>query len=449
MRIYRLSLFPLPAKAYFLLHAYSQRLAVLLLAGGLLAVPQGRVQGADSTDSTTTATTTRIPGDTSIPGADLNWISTWAGSPSSDANFAFAGSAYNGNNTFNNQTVRLIVHASLGGSRVRVRLSNELSGAPLRIGAAHIALSAGGASIAVGSDRTLTFSGGEGSVMIPAGAPVLSDPVKLDVPALADLTVTLFLPDNVTVTTAVVTSKQTNYVAPAASGDNTGAVTLPLDPTAPTITQWPILTRVDVRDAGAQVFVALGSSITLGYLTTQDANARWTDVLAKRLNKKFLPVSVVNSSIIANRLLANGAGLGALARLDRDVFSQPGVGYVFINDILGVESQVATSPVDIIAGLRQIVERAHGHNIKVYAGTILPLGGSSNYSPQFEINRQTVNTFIRTAGIVDGVVDFDAALSDPANPAYILEIYDGGDHHHPNDLGNKKMAQAFALTLFQ
>ena len=233
------------------------------------------------------------------------------------------------------------------------------------------------------------------------------------------------------------------------SGDTTGFATLSPDTVDPTITQWPLLTRVDVHSPGSRVFVAFGSSITLGYLTTPNANARWTDVLAKRLRNHGLPVSVVNSSIVANALSRNGAGLGALARLDRDVFSQPDVGYLFINDILGVESQIATSPDEVIAGLRQIIERAHDHNIKIYAGTVLPLGGANGYSATFEANRQGVNAFIRTGGELDGIVDFDAALRDPSNPTVILSAYDGGDHHHPNDLGNKIMAQLFDLALFQ
>ena len=414
--------------------------ASLLLGSAFLCGPQGLIHGADSASTVETA----------IPAIDTGWVSTWAGSPSTTSNFNFASSAYNGNNAYSNQTVRLIVHASLGGNRVRIRLSNELGAAPLVIGAAHIALSESGASIIAGTDRTLTFNGGDASVTIPANAPVLSDPVKLEVPALANLAVSLFLPDAVTVATAVPTSKQTNYVAPMASGDNTGALTLPADPPPnPTITQWPLLTRVDVHDAGSRVFVALGSSITLGYLTTQDANARWTDVLAKRMNNNALPVSVVNSSIVANALLINGAGLGALARLDRDVFSQPGVAYVFINDILGVQSQTSQSPGEIIAGLRQLIERAHGQNIKVFAGTILPLGGAGGYSATFEADRQAVNEYIRTSGAFDGIVDFDAVIRDPNNPSVILAAYDGGDHHHPNDAGNRVMAKAFDLALFQ
>ena len=345
--------------------------------------------------------------------------------------------------------MRLIVHASLGGNRVRIQLSNELSATPLVIGAAHIALSDTGAAIVAGTDRVLTFNGGNPSVTIPPSAPVLSDPVKLEVPALVNLAVSLYLPGAVTVSTDVPNSLQTNYVAPSGSGDNTGAQTLPLDPVDPTITQWPLLTRVDVRAVGSRVCVALGSSITLAVLSTPNANARWTDVLAKRLWRKALPVAVVNSSIIANALLQDGAGIGGLARLDRDVFSQPGVSYVFINDILGVQSQISSAPAEIIGGLRQLIERAHSHNIKVFAGTIIPLGGAAGYTATFEANRQGVNDFIRTSGAFDGFVDFDAAVRDPANPDVILAAYDGGDHHHPNDLGNLRLAQAFDLAMFQ
>ena len=429
----------LQIKAYCSCHFRGARRASLVLVGVFLAM-LARPVGAESIGGVVAIV---------VPAGDIGWVSTWTGSPSGpDTNFTFAGSAYNGNNTYSNQSIRLIVHASLGGTRVRINLSNELSTVPLRIGAAHIALSAGGASIVDGTDRTLTFNGGQDSVTIPPNAPILSDLVKLDVPALADLAVTIFLPDTVTVTTAVPLSRQTNYVAPAGSGDNTGSSTLPLDASS-SITQWPILTRVDVRAAGSRTCVVLGSSIALGALSTQDANARWTDFLAKRLNNHGLPVSVVNASIVADPLLSNLGGLGALARLNRDALTQPGISYLFINDVSGVESQSAASPAVIIAGLRQLIKRVHSANVKVYAGTIIPLGGGSGYSAAFEANRQGVNDFIRNGGELDGYVDFDAAVRDPANPTAILAAYDGGDHHHPNDAGDKVLAHTFDLALFQ
>ncbi len=389
------------------------------------------------------------PGVSPIPVAETDWVCTWAGSPSSPSNnFEFTSSAYNGTDSFNNQTVRLLVHASLGGSRVRIRLSNEGGATPLVIGAAHIAVSGTGSGIVPGTDRALTFDNGRPTVTIPPYALIFSDAVDLDFPALAELSVSLYLPDPVTVTTGVPNSMQTSYVAPAGSGDTTGAAALPLDPVDPTITQWPLLTGVDVNAGGERSFVAFGSSVTLGYLTTLNANARWTDVLAKRLHDNNLPIAVVNASIVADRLL--GGNDGALARLQRDALSEPAISYVFINDILGVECQQPNSTsANIIGGIYQVVQRAHSQNVKVYAGTILPLGGATLYTAAFEAKRQAVNAFIRTTGELDGFVDFDAALRDPANPLALLPAYDGGDHHHPNDLGNSVMAHAFNLDLFR
>ena len=382
---------------------------------------------------------------------NTNWVGTWGASPTGPAtNSFFAPSAYNGNNTFNDQTIRLVAHASLGGSRVRIRLSNELGTTPLAVSAAHLALSDGaGPAILAGSDRVLTFNSGDTAVTIPPGAPVVSDPVDLDVPALANLSVSLFFAGSVTVTTGSPNSLQTNYVAPANGGDLTGVPSLPLDAANPTITQWPLLTAVEVRDPGAHSLVVEGSSISLGFLTTVNANVRWVDVLAKRLRNHALPVGVVNASIVANHLLANTLGPGALARLESDVLARSGIGYLFINDVLGVECQSQSDPAVIIGGLRQLLTRAHTRGVKVYAGTVLPLGGATGYSATFEDNRQAVNAYIRTGVEVDGYVDFDAALSDPANPTQLLPAYDGGDHHHPNDAGNKRMAQVFDLGLFR
>ena len=388
-------------------------------------------------------------GATAASSTDTAWVCTWAGSPSNPTvNFEFASSAYNGTNSFNNQTLRLIVHASLGGAEVRIRLSNEDGATPLVIGAAHIAVRGAGASIVPGTDRALTFDNGRPIATIPPYAVTFSDPVNLNVPALADLSVSLYLPDPVTVTTGVPNSLQTNYVAPAGSGDTTGAATLPLDPADPTITQWPILIGVDINAGGERSFVALGSSVTLGYLTTPNGNDRWTDVLAKRLHDNDLPVGVVNASIVADRLLGNADG--ALARLQVDGLSEPGISYLFINDVLGVECQQPESaPANIIGGIYQVIQRAHSQNVKVYAGTIIPLNGSTQYTPAFEAKREAVNAFIRMTDKLDGFVDFDAALRDPANPTALLPAYDGGDHHHPNDLGNSVMAHAFNLDLFE
>lgn len=381
---------------------------------------------------------------------DDGWVAVWGGSPSDPRSFTFVTSAYKGTNQINNQTIRLIVHPTLSDQRVRIRLSNELGDVPVTIGSAHIAV-CDAAGIAVpGSDRVLTFNGGDGSATLPIGAPLLSDSVPLDVSTASNLAISLYLPGEVTLTTAVINTVQRSYISPPGSGDLGGSIQLPLDPDQPSFQQWPLLTSVEVHNGNAKAFVALGSSITLGVLSTVDANARWTDFLAKKLRNHGLEVSVVNASILANALSSPFNGPNALARLERDVFSVSGVQYVFINDILGVESQVVgQQPPGIIGGLRQLITRAHSRHIKVYAGTILPLAGGAGYTENFEANRTAVNAFIRSGGELDGYVDFDLAVRDPANPTALLLKYDGGDHHHPNDAGDAVLGKAFDLDLFR
>lgn len=384
-----------------------------------------------------------------------SWVSTWGTGVSGTSNDAFFGaSAYKGNNVFDQQAVREIVHASLGGAKVRVRLSNELGAAAVTVGAVHLALSDGDANIVPGTDRVLTFRDGSTSVTIPPGAPEVSDAVNFEVPANANLSISLYFSTPTTVTSGHPYAMQHTYVSPAGSGDVAAAEALPLDPDHPSITQWPLLSGVEVRVPGARTFVALGSSITDGFLSTVDANHRWTDYLAVRLARKGLPVGVVNASIVANPLMRVGNANPALARFDRDVLARPGVAYVFINDVLGVEIQGGANVPDaeyadaVIGALRQYQLRAHSRGIKAYAGTIIPLGGATNYTPSYEVRRQLINAFIRGGGL-DGYADFDAAVRDPADPTRILGAYDGGDHHHPNDAGYKALAHAFDLALFQ
>lgn len=386
----------------------------------------------------------------------VSWVSTWGTSVSGTNDSLFAFSAYNGNNVFNNQVIRETVHASLGGAVLRVRLSNEKGTAAVLVGAAHIALTDTAANIVPGTDRTLTFRGGSASVTIPAGSPELSDAVDLDVPANANLSISLYFPASTPVATFHPYAMQTTYVSPPNSGDVTGATTLPLDSAQPVLNQWSLIGGVEVQQAvGTRAFVALGSSITDGYLSTQDTNHRWTDYLALRFARKGLPVGIVNASLIANPLVRVGNGDPVLVRFDRDVLARPGAAYVFLNDVLGVEIQTSGSPLSdadyaqaTIGALRQYRTRAHSLGLKAYAGTIIPLGGAPNYTTSYETKRQIVNAFIRNGGL-DGYADFDAAVRDPADPTRILAAYDGGDHHHLNDAGYKALAHSFDLALFQ
>ena len=377
------------------------------------------------------------------------WLGSWGSAP--------AGPPLETNTQmFNNQTVRLIVHSSIGGTRARIRLSNEMGATPLRIGGAHLALRAGGGDIADGSDRVLTFSGAA-SITIAPGAAVLSDAVELAVPALSDLAVSLYLPAATPATTLHGTALQTNYVS--LPGNYLGAVTFP---TERTITQWPFLTEVDVQGNGATI-VTLGNSITDGTRSSIDRNSRWPDWLARRLqitrdggiNSRL---GVVNRGISGNRLLSNPP-LGSLAgrntqeRFDRDVLATAGARYltvlIGINDIGNSTPEAPVSTDDLIAGYRQIIARAHAKGIAVIGTTLTPFEGAGYYSPQKEEVRQAVNNWIRGSDEFDGVIDFDRVLRDPANPRRFNPAYDSGDHLHPNDLGYEAMGNAVPLELFR
>ncbi|QJE01201.1 SGNH/GDSL hydrolase family protein [Massilia forsythiae] len=403
------------------------------------------------------------------------WVGTWGTAPAGPPLAAQL-------QTFSNQTLRMIVHTSIGGAQVRIRISNEFGTMPLRIGEAHVALRQGGAAIVAGSDRPLTF-GGARSVTIPPGAPVLSDPVQLDVPALSDLAVSLYLPETVQANTLHGAAFQTNYVS--LPGNFTGAATLPTDRT---ITSWPFLTEVDVDAPGSAAIVALGDSITDGAVTTVDANRRWPDLLALRLQttRDLVAAStgqaggaaggaglaanarlgVINRGIGGNRLLRDPGeqplfGRAALARFDRDVLATAGVRYMVvligINDIghpgTGtIPASEAPTVSDLIAGYRQLIERAHAKGIAAYGATLTPFEGTvfpGYYSPEKEQIRQAVNDWIRSGDAFDGVIDFERAVRDPSHPARMLPAYDSGDHLHPNDLGMQAMANAIPLELFR
>jgi lysophospholipase L1-like esterase len=407
----------------------------LLLTGAVLAVSLAWVAPA-----------TGAP-----PAVAEHWVGTWgagAGGPRLPAYTTM----------FFNQTLRLVVHTSIGGNRVRIRLSNEMGSTPLAVGEAHIAVRAGGTEIATGSDRALTF-GGRPAVTIPPGAPVLSDPVELNVPALSDLAISLYLPGNAAATTMHGMGSQTSYVS--LPGNHTAAPTLPL---ANTIQSWPFLTEVDVDSSGAAI-VTFGDSITDGNRSTPDANNRWPDWLARRLQAVRDPaagidgrLAVINRGISGNRLLADApegslAGRNALDRFERDVLGAAGAKYMTVmlgmNDI-GYSATANPLGADaVIAGLRRLAARAREKGIAAFAATLTPFEGGGYYSPQKEAVRQAVNDWIRSNDEFDGVIDFDAVLRDPANTSRLLPAYDSGDHLHPNDLGYQAMGNAVPLELFR
>ena len=394
---------------------------------------------------------------TSILSAADHWVATWGASPS--AQLADEAQMRAAHLVFSNQTVREIVRGSIGGTTVRIRLSNAHNRETVNIAAAHLALRARDSGIAGGSDRALTFSG-RPNIVLPPDAVAISDPVKLAIPAGADVAVSLFIPGTAMAGGVHYGALQTSYTA---TGDVTGAPTL----TEPaTLASWAYLAGVDVMAAdNAGTLVTFGDSITDGTRSTPDRNQRWPNLLDERLRarKGAAAVGVVNAGIGGNRVLHDAVpnvirfGVNAMARFDRYVLAQPGVKYVVvmegINDIgfpPGVSS--ATEEVtaeDVIAGHRQLIERAHERGLKIMGGTLTPFEGAAYYTTAKEVKRKAVNEWIRTGKAYDGVIDFDEAVRDPANPLRFLPAFDGGDHLHPSDAGYKAMAAVIDLTLFR
>ncbi|HEY4354544.1 MAG TPA: SGNH/GDSL hydrolase family protein [Acidobacteriaceae bacterium] len=376
--------------------------------------------------------------------SSAHWVGTWAASPLGQANVA---------NLFSSDTtLREIVHVSLAGSTLRVALSNELGTESLRIGGVTVAMSGGSGSVEPGT-TALTFNG-QHDVTIPPGAMVLSDAASFKLPAFGDLAVSIFVPGQTIKTLSNhPLALQTSYLAP---GNQVGSRTLN---SSKEIFAWEFLKGVQVMgtDNSGSV-VTLGDSITDGAQSTRNANARWPDLLAKRLqaNKKTANLSVLNEGISGNRLLHDNAGPSALARFDRDVLAQPNVRYLIllegINDIgRTAQPRDPGDPINttqLLGALQQIIDRAHAHGIKVYGATLTPYEGAKYASPDGIKMRQAENDFIR-GGKFDGVIDFDKLTRDPAHPGMYLPANDSGDHLHPNDTGYKAMGEGIDLKLFE
>lgn len=388
-------------------------------------------------------------------GAD-NWVATWGASPAPQLTDKVR--MDKSNLVLEDQTIREIVHTSIAGDAVRVRLSNAYGADPVAIGAARIALRESGSTINPGTDRALTFAG-RASVTIPAGALVLSDPVELKIPALTDVAISLYLPRHTVAGGIHYSAQQTNYIA---NGDATHSVKL--GRTA-AVTSWEFLTAVETREPeSAGTVVAFGDSITDGAHSTNDTNHRWPNTLADRLIAANKDLGVIDEGIGGNRILHDGEtsssitfGRNALARFDRDVIAQAGVKYLIIlegiNDIghpgFGAPAAEAVSADDLIGGITQMAERAHEKGIKVFGGTLTPFQGAHYYTDEGEKKREALNNWIRTTKVLDGYVDFDKAAQDPANPLRFNAAYDSGDHLHPNDAGYKAMGEAISLDLFR
>ncbi|MXY15437.1 MAG: SGNH/GDSL hydrolase family protein [Acidobacteria bacterium] len=412
--------------------------------------------------------------------AEARWIGTWATGPVSlpVPDEAAADSPLGTVPRVAGQTLRQVVRASIGGEAVRVLLSNQYGTAPLDIGAAHVALRADGPAIDAASGRSLTF-GGAPSATIQPGSLLLSDPVPLVLPPLAELAIDLYLPGDMwgagSPGTGHRTALSTTYLSP--TGDHAGAPDLPVDGTTLTFFY---LARVDVSTRTAPgAIVTLGDSITDGTASTPDTNSRWPDFLAERLVEEYGDAApgVLNVGIGGNRVLSHNGGMetilrrgapfgpgetppdpnaffgpSALSRFDRDVLLQAGVTHVVvlesINDVGFAYDNAWPAVEDLIAGHRALVQRAHARGLRIYGGTLTPFEGALTYSETGEAKRQGFNAWMRSDSAYDAVIEFDLAIRDPDHPTRILPAYDPGDAIHGNDDGYRAMAEAVDLALF-
>lgn len=382
--------------------------------------------------------------------ASDKWVGAWA-----------TGLVTVDKSAFKNQTLRLIVRSTLGGKRLRIRLSNLYGSQKLAIGAAHIALRDGaGERIVPGSDRKLSF-GGENAAAIGPGALLVSDPVDLEVKALSDLAVSLFIPGEVPEAFPITghgNCHQTNYLSVA--GDHTAATALPVQEKTE---NWYFLGAVEMMaPMNTGGIVCFGDSLTEGNLSSLDSNSRWPDQLARRLAKRGgRAFGVMNQGIGGNRVLHDLRGDSGLRRFDRDVLAQPGathaIVYIGTNDLRnqrGNPAEVVTAE-QMIAGLKQLALRAKTGGLIVYGATIIPYENETYHpgawTPQGEAKRGAINEWMRAHGgeFFDALIDFDEAVRDPTHPTSMRAEYDCGDHLHPSDNGYRHMGDSIDLKLFE
>ncbi len=405
-----------------------------------------------------------------FPQTKDHWVATWATSNitmnNADANAPLASARTP--LSFQNQTLREIVHTTIGGNSIRIRLSNVAGAQPVTFDAVFVGLQKDGANLVPGSNHQVTF-GSSKSATIREGAEALSDPVALSVEPQQNLAISLHAAASTGPATAHTYALQTNYLSESgnAAANDSGS------PFAKTNTSWFFLAAVDVLapQTVTGAIVALGDSITDGASSTPGTNGRWTDVLARRLGADHTAPakSVLNAGIGGNRILTSSPcwGENALARLGRDAFAQAGVEDIVLfegtNDIGQPDTPTASLPPhvvpclsktqitadDLIAGYKQIIAQAHARGLKIIGATILPYQGFRGWTAQGETKRKAANDWIKTRGQFDGVIDFDGILADPTNPARMKPEYDSGDHLHPSPAGHKAMGEAIDLALFR
>jgi len=371
---------------------------------------------------------------TGIAAADTPFVGTWSVS-------AYAQAAH-----FEQQTLRQIVHTSVGGATARIHLSNVFGDAPLQIADVHIARRDHDAAIIASTDVAVTFAGA-GEVTIPAGANIVSDPIAFEVPPLADVAISVYLPEATGAATGHGFALQTHYIA---QGDVSAAADLA---DAQQVHNYYFLSGLDVQNPDVTAAVVLfGASITDGYGSTPDSNRRWANRLAEDLASAGVAIGVLNQGISGNRLLYDGNGPNAVSRFERDVLDQPGVRWVIFSDDpindLGSDDPLPDVQ-DFILAVRHLIGRAHARGIGFICSTLTPFEGAAYWTPQAEPVREAFNDFVRnTANGCDGIVDQDLATHDPARPSWYLPAYDAGDHLHPNDDGHAAIAAAVDPALF-
>lgn len=411
---------------------------VLAIAStSLLAAEEARTNGTVTSES-------------AVP--TQRWITTWTTSNQSGEKPP----------SFSNQTIREIVHTTIGGSAVRLRLANTFGTRAVVLDAVYVGLQKEGAALVANSAQEVRF-GGSPSISIPEGAEVLSDPVELMIGSEQNVTISLFSRGETGPATMHNSSFQTNYV----SGRGNFASGESADGFKKTNESWYFLAAVEVLATAETrgAVVALGDSITDGAAARSDRNERWTDVLGRRLLANHIDMAVLNAGISGNRVLTSSPcfGQNALARLGRDVLAQSGIESVILfegtNDIGQPDTRtlennpcltrIQVSADEIVAGYQQIIARTHARGLKIFGATILPYQGYGAWTERGEAKRIAVNKWIRTSGAFDGVVDFDAALRDAANPARMATQFDSGDHLHPGPAGQEAMGNAVDLALFR